>query len=79
MKPSSLVQNLRRKNLLSKKEKKWLVALSLEYLKKKKFDLKTSFFKFVGSVDIIIVLLMKHLHFLLLLQSIRSLVYGDLL
>lgn len=79
MKPSSLVQNLRRKNLLSKKEKKWLVALSLEYLKKKKIDLKTSFFKFVGSVDIIIVLLMKHLHFLLLLQSIRSLVYGDLL
>lgn len=78
MKPSSLVQNLRRKNLLSKKEKKWLVALSLEYLKKK-IDLKTSFLKFVGSVDIIIVLLMKHLHFLLLLQSIRSLVYGDLL
>ena len=56
-----------------------MVALSLEYLKKKKIDLKTSFFKFVGSVDIIIVLLMKHLHFLLLLQSIRSLVYGDLL
>ena len=78
MKPSSLVQNLRRKNLLSKKEKKWLVALSLEYLKKK-IDLKTSFLKFVGSVDIIIVLLMKHLHFLLLLQSIRSLFYGDLL
>ena len=78
MKPSSLVQNLRRKNLLSKKEKKWLVALSLEYFKKK-IDLKTSFLKFVGSVDIIIVLLMKHLHFLPLLRSIRSLVYGDLL